>query len=97
MATAYVRLQQYTNQFIEREELYTLSFFPQISELNGHKSHSCISYVLVFCANTDLPGQAEKIINGIKAGKVPGETLNSMKWLSALKSNLRLSYFYFLL
>ncbi len=33
------------------------------------------SHVLVFCANTDLPGLAEKIISGMKAAGVPEETL----------------------
>lgn len=33
------------------------------------------SHVLVFCAIPDLPGQAEKIINGMKTAGVPEETI----------------------
>lgn len=39
------------------------------------KHIAACSHVLVFCANTDLPGQAEKIINGMKAAGVPEENL----------------------
>ena len=39
------------------------------------KHIAACSHVLVFCANTDLPGQAEKIINGMKAAGAPEETI----------------------
>ena len=45
------------------------------------------SHVLVFCANTDLPGQAEKIINGMKAAGVPEENLKFYEMAAENLSN----------
>ena len=39
------------------------------------KHIAACSHVLVFCANSDLPGQAEKIINGMKTAGAPEETI----------------------
>ncbi|HEX3014448.1 MAG TPA: nitroreductase family protein, partial [Methanobacterium sp.] len=39
------------------------------------KHIAACSHVMVFCANSDLPGQAEKIINGMKAAGVPEENI----------------------
>lgn len=39
------------------------------------KHIAACSHVLVFCANTDLPGLAEKIINGMKAAGAPEDTI----------------------
>ncbi len=37
------------------------------------------SHLMVFCANTDLEGNAEKIVNGMEAAGVPEENLNFFK------------------
>lgn len=39
------------------------------------KHITACSHVLVFCANSDLPGQAEKIINGMKSAGLPEENI----------------------
>jgi nitroreductase len=59
-----------------KEQLYDKSFYQsQITKC---------SHVLVFCANRDLQGQIEKIINGMKAAGVPEEQINRYKTATQL-------------
>lgn len=57
-----------------KEELYQNSW--------DQKHIKTCSHVLLMCANTDLEGQAEKIINGIKASGAPDEVLEFYKMVA---------------
>jgi nitroreductase len=54
-----------------KEELYQNSW--------DQKHIKSCSHALLMCANTDLEGQAEKIINGIKASGAPDEMIEFYK------------------